>query len=121
MRPDPRIDAIRSCVALERGPLVYCVESEGTKDVALDELVVPIDASAYREQHLDISGEPVVALSGPAKRRTVTTGAVLPYEDVGAAKELSVREAADVTAVPYFTWANRGEAHMRVWLPASDQ
>ena len=25
--PDDRIDAVRGCVALERGPLVYCVES----------------------------------------------------------------------------------------------
>ncbi|HXG39318.1 MAG TPA: hypothetical protein VNJ28_00110 [Candidatus Limnocylindrales bacterium] len=23
---DPRIDAVRGCLALERGPLVYCVE-----------------------------------------------------------------------------------------------
>jgi DUF1680 family protein len=26
-RPDPRIDAVRGCVAVERGPLVMCVES----------------------------------------------------------------------------------------------
>ena len=25
--PDPRIDAVRGCVAIERGPIVYCVES----------------------------------------------------------------------------------------------
>ncbi len=25
--PDPRVDAVRGCVAFERGPLVYCVES----------------------------------------------------------------------------------------------
>ena len=25
--PDPRVDAVRGCVAVERGPLVYCVES----------------------------------------------------------------------------------------------
>ena len=25
--PDPRIDAVRGCVAIERGPIVYCVET----------------------------------------------------------------------------------------------
>jgi hypothetical protein len=25
--PDPRVDAVRGCVAFERGPIVYCVES----------------------------------------------------------------------------------------------
>ncbi|MFC5634952.1 hypothetical protein [Streptomyces bullii] len=23
-RPDPRVDAVRGCVVIERGPLVYC-------------------------------------------------------------------------------------------------
>ncbi|MFE7386110.1 hypothetical protein [Streptomyces sp. NPDC057582] len=26
-RPDPRVDAVRGCVAIERGPVVYCLES----------------------------------------------------------------------------------------------
>ncbi|KUM76062.1 beta-L-arabinofuranosidase domain-containing protein [Streptomyces curacoi] len=25
-RPDPRVDAVRGCVAIERGPLVHCLE-----------------------------------------------------------------------------------------------
>jgi DUF1680 family protein len=28
-------------------------------------------------------------------------------------------EAIEVTAIPYFRWANRGPAPMRVWIPAS--
>ena len=27
VEPDPRVDAVRGCVAVERGPLVYCLES----------------------------------------------------------------------------------------------
>ena len=40
--PDPRIDAVRGCVAVERGPLVYCLEST---DNATDLADVRADAS----------------------------------------------------------------------------
>src|SRR4029453_6844596 len=37
--PDPRVDAVRGCVAVERGPLVYCLESADLPPgVALEEL-----------------------------------------------------------------------------------
>jgi DUF1680 family protein len=28
-------------------------------------------------------------------------------------------EVVEVTAIPYFRWANRGPAPMRVWIPTS--
>jgi hypothetical protein len=30
---------------------------------------------------------------------------------------ISLGEYEDVTLIPYFLWANRGEGEMRVWLP----
>jgi hypothetical protein len=122
VRPDPRIDAVRSCVALERGPLVYCVESTGPGSPSLDGLELPTDAGAYQEHPLDIGGQPVVALRCQAIRRTVApVAATLPYADVPGPKEVSGSESAEVVAVPYFAWANRGEGDMRVWLPSSDR
>ncbi|WP_392673481.1 glycoside hydrolase family 127 protein [Streptomyces sp. LN785] len=41
-RPDPRVDAVRGCVAIERGPLVYCLES-ADQTRRLDEVVLPPD------------------------------------------------------------------------------
>ncbi|XVV15894.1 glycoside hydrolase family 127 protein [Actinoplanes sp. CA-131856] len=34
--PDPRIDAVRGCAALERGPLVYCLEEADVPDLTWD-------------------------------------------------------------------------------------
>ncbi len=45
--PDPRVDAARGCVALERGPLVYCVETADLPGgVTLEEL--ELDPAAKR-------------------------------------------------------------------------
>ena len=42
--PDPRVDAVRGCVAAERGPLVYCLESTDQEHDTLDG--VAVDTSA---------------------------------------------------------------------------
>jgi uncharacterized protein len=38
--PDRRVDAVRGCAAIERGPLVYCFE-QADQPVRLDELAIP--------------------------------------------------------------------------------
>ena len=44
IEPNPRVDAIRGCVALERGPLVYCLEgADLPAGVELEDLLVARD------------------------------------------------------------------------------
>src|SRR5579875_2104968 len=46
VRADPRLDAVRGCVAFERGPLVYCVESPDLPGHArLDDLAITPDGA----------------------------------------------------------------------------
>ena len=42
-RPDPRVDAARGCLAIERGPLVYCLEAVDNPGQRLDDLVLEPD------------------------------------------------------------------------------
>ena len=37
------------------------------------------------------------------------------------AYERPARTPATLTAVPYYTWGNRGEGSMRVWLPEAEK
>jgi uncharacterized protein len=95
--PDRRIDAVRGCVALERGPLVYCVETADVpagvnlEDIELDPAVAP--TAIPRPDVAD----PVVGLEAAA---ITADGASIP-----------------IGAVPYYTWANRSVDAMRVWIP----
>ncbi|GAB3653928.1 glycoside hydrolase family 127 protein [Glycomyces tarimensis] len=105
--PDPRIDAVRGCVAVERGPLVLCAESidaPGGADV--------IDLT------VDPGKDPVV------QNGTVTVAGHVhrnadawPYgPDPDPEEE---REAADIGLIPFHLRATRGPATMRVWLPTA--
>jgi uncharacterized protein len=65
-RPDPRIDAVRGCVAAERGPIVLCAESLGADAAELD--AVTVDPSA------DLQDTPEGVLARARRRGPVRAG-----------------------------------------------
>lgn len=105
--PDERIDAVRGCVAVERGPLVLCVESTDLPGVDLD--TVRIDPSVAPRAHGDGA-----VVSGRLVDPAPATG-TLPYAT--APRHPALHEDVEITLVPYHRWAERGTSTMRVWLP----
>lgn len=104
--PDPRIDAIRGTVAVERGPLVLCLESVDLPEGASVDMV-RIDP----DSDLDES-DGVVTASGRLK---AFDDHPWPYpEPAGAAAE---GDEVTLPLVPYHDWAKRGPSTMRVWVP----
>lgn len=105
---DPRVDAVRGQVAVERGPIVYALESVdlGT-DVA--QAVVSTDQPP-REQ----DGQVLV----PVATINLDHDSSWPYH---GPTELPTKDADNsprlVPLVPYHAWANRGPSTMRVWIP----
>jgi DUF1680 family protein len=110
--PDPRIDSVRDCIAVERGPLVYCAESVD-QDPAVPLEAVAADRSAPVVEHpLPALGPDAVALDVPAAQLPVSANG-WPYGSHGDGDQ----EVGTLRLVPYHLWANRGPATMRVWLP----
>ena len=103
--PDRRVDAIRGCVAIERGPLVYCFEQADQLDgVRLDDLGVLPGR---------VLGERPVTLDGIGQTIEITAeGQLLD----GAERSGSGRPVTAI-AIPYFQWDNRDGRPMRVWIP----
>jgi DUF1680 family protein len=104
--PDRRVDAIRGTLAIERGPLVYCLETADLPPgVELEDVV--IEASVEPEPvHRPDLGTAVIGLRVPAFVRR------------GDGR--SGDEPIEVGAIPYYLWANRGVEAMRVWVPRRD-
>jgi uncharacterized protein len=107
--PDPRIDAVRGCVAVERGPLVFALESVDVPGVeTVDELRVDLE----RPPRL-VDGRIVVRC-----RRLSPPDGGWPYAPGG--EQPAGDDVGDVPLVAYHAWANRGPSTMRVWLPIAD-
>jgi uncharacterized protein len=110
--PDPRIDAARGSVAVERGPLVYCLESIDQIDLSLDELAADTSVIPADTTHENLP-EPAVALSSAGHRWTADKGK-WPY---GRRHERPTDHDCSLTWIPYYLWGNRGLSTMRVWAP----
>ncbi len=109
--PDPRIDAVRGTVAVERGPLVYCAESLDPRR-PLD--AVSLVGDEIREVSLEGLGDARVAVMVDA----VTTGLPTPNRwPYGTPVTAGQPEPLQLTLVPYYVWSNRGPSTMRVWIP----
>ncbi|WP_345147457.1 hypothetical protein [Nonomuraea rubra] len=113
VRPHRRIDALRGCAAIERGPLVYCFE-QIDQDTELDDLALaPGAALRTVERDLPGIGRTVLVEAG-ALRLPPAPPRGLPYT-TGADAAPAARATA--TAVPYYQWDNRDGGVMRVWMP----
>jgi hypothetical protein len=110
---DERTD-VRGCVAIERGPLVYCFEQTDQPDgVVVDDLL--LDDAPLTEVHREdlLGGVTVVETTGRTVRRADPAAPL--YR--AAVEEPRLSEPVRLTAVPYFAWANRELGPMRVWTP----
>jgi len=117
VRAHPRVDAVRGCVALMRGPLVYSIEqADLPAGVVLEEIVLN-------------TGAPVtVTDSGSGSLVPVTLSAQGLTPAVEAATDLygthpsppAAQSNVALTAIPYFHWGNREPGPMRVWIPAGE-
>jgi uncharacterized protein len=91
-------------IALERGPIVYCVEG-GDHGGRVFNLVVPDDARLAAERRDDLLGGV-----------SVITGRVPALVEGADGRSVVTREQPFL-AVPYYAWAHRGAGEMAVWLP----
>ncbi len=94
----------RERIALQRGPLVYCVEGKDNSSNAFD-FIVP-DQTAFSTKPYQILNERVTALT-----------ATVPFISVSNNGTTVQTENKTITAIPYYTWCNRGNNQMQVWLP----
>jgi len=91
-------------IAIQRGPLVYCVEGVDNDGSAWN-ILMPDNAN-FEVIEFNILDEKVMAIK--------TEMSVFKISEDGSK---IITEKKKVITVPYYTWANRGQNEMQVWLP----
>jgi DUF1680 family protein len=114
---DPRVDAVRGCVAIERGPLVYCLEQVDHPGGGLDDIVVDTSRPLAVKHRPDLLGG-VTTVVAAGRRRHLPDAGWWPYTTADE-PERHGGDPVELTAIPYYAWANRQDGAMRVWLPTS--
>jgi DUF1680 family protein len=108
----PRIEELRNQVAVKRGPVVYCVESA---DLPEGESI--LDVYINGNSDLKATYHPNM-LGGLA----TVEGEVFIREDeqvkdMYRSVDKPKLKSAKVTFVPYYSWSNRGDGEMTVFMP----
>jgi len=110
----PRVRDTAGCTAIQRGPLIYCLEAPDNPDGSV--LSARINADNGKLQ--------------PHKRNDMFEGVTIieaegAFEPSASNDELYTplptptppTTPTKLTFIPYYTWSNRGPAEMTVWLP----
>jgi DUF1680 family protein len=98
------VAADRGRVALQRGPLVYAAEWADNPDGKVRHLMLPDSTKLTATWRPDL-------LKGV---EVIQGRAVALKEDAKGAVQKSEQP---FTAIPYYSWANRGRGQMMVWIP----
>jgi len=114
---DPRLDAARGAVAVEYGPLVYCLEAFDNPGYRLDDVTVDTAVAPEVVPKDGLFGVATIRIGGRVRPRTGASW--WPYRLAGVPVGGEPEESVSLTAVPYYTWGNRGPGAMRIWVPTA--
>ena len=109
----PMVEENTNQVAVEKGPLVYCVESMDTELETLDDLIL-LPGADYKQVPLVIDNRVIIALETQMfqlKRNDYDRNQL--YQTL---KETTMKQI-EVRLIPYFAWDNRGFGEMKIWIP----
>jgi DUF1680 family protein len=109
---NPLLRHIAGKVAVQRGPLVYCLEQADNGD-ALHNLWLPQHAA-----FTTLEGKGVLAHQTVIQAEGIRQTAPQPHAQALWQYDhpSTTRQTQTLTFIPWFSWANRGEGEMRVWV-----
>lgn len=112
MEANPLVEEVKNQVAVKRGPLVYCLESDqlpakiSVNDVALNL------KSKFTINNFLLNNRNLVSIDAEAVINSNNSWNKSLY------KPLSSKDATAVSIklIPYFAWGNKGKGEMTVWM-----
>jgi uncharacterized protein len=90
-------------IALQQGPIIYCAEWVDNNGKT-NNIIIPANTTFTREYKPNV-------LNG-----IMTLKAEVPAVIINGNEKISTQKQT-LTAIPYYSWANRGKGEMTVWFP----
>ena len=110
VRANPAVRQANGKVAIQRGPVVYCLEEADNPVTPLSRIALPRSSALNARYDRDLLGG-VVVITGEAEVIKADPSRKWLY-DTRAPQTEPMR----ITAVPYAVWDNREPGQMLVWL-----
>jgi DUF1680 family protein len=114
IQANPLVEEVQNQVAIQRGPIVYCLESEDIpENYKIQDIIIPASIE-LKPVKSSIRNATIYALEGEAKAVKSNN-----WENTLYRKVIGDTESVQIKLIPYYAWGNRKNEDMNVWLPLS--
>ncbi|WP_308991000.1 glycoside hydrolase family 127 protein [Mariniflexile litorale] len=111
MQANPLVEETKNQVAVKRGPIVYCLETEDiSKKVDINTIVLDVNSN-FTTDKININNRDFITIKAKAFLDSGNWEKSL-YQPISINKQ-----QVGITLVPYFAWGNRSKGEMTVWMP----
>ena len=111
LESNPLVEETKNQVAIKRGPIVYCLESADLPQQNVFDVLIPATIK-LQPVPMKIDKGNVMGLTGEARLLQNSNWKNTLYKEVNT-KSTPIK----IKLIPYYAWANRGQADMTVWMP----
>lgn len=112
MEANPLVEESRNQTAVQRGPIVYCLEGVDIQgNSSIDDIIIPANINFQAEKDM-IAGYPVYVLKAKAKSNAQQSWKNTLYREVN-----NDLKDVNIKLIPYYAWGNREKTDMTVWMP----
>jgi DUF1680 family protein len=112
MEANPLVEEIKNQVAVKRGPIVYCLESnELPANVKVNDVVLNVN-SKFTTDFIKIGNRDLLSINAISFFVLDNSWDKKLYKPISTKEETT----ASIKLIPYFAWGNKGKGEMSVWL-----
>lgn len=112
MQANPLVEEVKNQVAVKRGPIVYCLESnELPVNIKVNDVLLNLN-SKFTTDFIKIDNRNLLTINASSSSIPDNSWDKKLYKPISAkdSKEYSIK------LIPYFAWGNNGKGEMSVWL-----
>ncbi|WP_343583936.1 glycoside hydrolase family 127 protein [Flavobacterium sp.] len=112
MEANPLVEEVKNQVAVKRGPLVYCLESDQLPSkVSVNDVALSLKSN-FATNNFILNNRNLVSIDAEAVINSNNSWNKTLYKPLSAKNENTVQ----VKLIPYFAWGNKGKGEMTVWM-----
>ncbi|MGD0610333.1 MAG: beta-L-arabinofuranosidase domain-containing protein [Anaerolineales bacterium] len=111
----PAVRYLQRHIAIQRGPIVYCLEGVDHGAIVLDRIAIDpkhVLSNEFGIEYQDdlLGGVSIIRGKGDVVDENGWEGKLYQHREPAS-------KYMDIMAIPYYAWDNRASGEMRVWIP----
>jgi uncharacterized protein len=112
MQANPLVEEVKNQVAVKRGPIVYCLESDQLPaNTSINEVILDVN-SKFTTDFIKIHDRQLLSITASSSINNDVSWDKTLYKPLSS----KISKEYTVKLIPYFAWGNHGKGEMSVWL-----